>query len=258
MVAQSLLSQPQRQRVLELVRYHHIPLTFSLRDAGLDDYFKAAIITDLRLLGIFAAFDLRGRICEDTPQVERIIQRFQQEIEPQVRYELGDHATIRQAYQSAPHSKKNALWTAWTQNKIRRISKLLPASAPADLPIYRCALTLGGPGIDWDNWKAQYFPDRQHFDLAMSDYPRQSAEEQYRMLRNFLSVFGRTSRKHLVLTGDFLGDEYRKTVTDYVRQTGGEMEYIVFEAAPSDVSDPYAWPQPGILHPWEAHKITYV
>ncbi len=254
---QGNLSQHQRQRVLELVRYHHIPLTLGLKQAPIEDYYRSAIVTDLRLLGIFGAFDLRGRICEDIPRVERIIHQFQHDIEPKIRYDLGDHITIKEAYQSAPHNKKNALWAAWNEHKFNRISKLLPAAAPLSRPNYQCAITLGGPGIDWNEWKNEYFPDRQHFDLSMPGFPKMPVEEQFRMLRNFLSVFGLTSRKKLVLTGDFLTDEYRRTVIDYIRDTGGEIEYFVIEKAPEGIADPYTWPQTGILHPWEAHRITY-
>lgn len=78
------ISDDQRKRILDLVRWHFVPLRWGLRRLDLDDYRQMAQKTDLRLLGIFAYFDIQGRLCERKPMVLAIIRHYNEHIVPSI------------------------------------------------------------------------------------------------------------------------------------------------------------------------------
>lgn len=87
-IAQSILlshpelSLPQREQILDLVRWHYVPLRWGLKQVELEQYKQLSRQTDFRLLGIFAYFDILGRLCERKPAVLSLIRHFNEYIVP--------------------------------------------------------------------------------------------------------------------------------------------------------------------------------
>lgn len=258
LLTQTQLSNEQRRKVLELVRFHNMPLSLGLRQAPLDDYRLFASATDLRLLGIFAEFDLRGRLCEAPDQIADLIQNFREVIEPKIRYEWGDFDEITQAYASASLRKKNALWTAWQNKDMGRITRLLdgPDLPGRPVPDFVCALTVGSPTLPENPVFLDRVSDRHVFDYDRDTTLVEGEEEKWRMLRHFLTIFGQTARKPLAVRADFSQENFRWQVAEYARQAGGEVELVVFET-PVPEGPQAIWPGHGVFHPWEAHRISY-
>jgi putative nucleotidyltransferase with HDIG domain len=273
---QLLLQQPeisteQRQRILSLIRWHHVPLRWGLRNAELNDYKLLASRIDMRLLGIFASFDIKGRICEQQEEVLALIGHFNTEIVPNIEFEMGTYQHIQAQFQRASQSHKNALWRSWQMGQANIMEKLLIATSPPDKRRhFSCTFTLGNISLaEWEAIEAAHtdYPNYRIDSLELTIEDAHSRGLQLRQLKHFLSVYGKDQRDLFVHLG-FLDSESRLFINEHVRSLGGEIRYHVFEnsltnfssfTATKEYTDTHEmayrkWDPP---HPWESHQLSW-
>lgn len=85
----SVVTPLQQRIILDLIRWHHIPLRWGLKQESIDGYKALATRLDLRLLGIFSLCDIRGRECVDKERTLQMIAYFIHFIVPAVQNELA-------------------------------------------------------------------------------------------------------------------------------------------------------------------------
>lgn len=263
------ISTAQRKRILDLVKYHAVPLQWGLRQQPIEAYKRLATRTDLRLLGIFAHFDIVGRICEKKDEVLNLIAHFNRSIVPQVHYELGPFGEVQAHYQAVGYQQKNALWHSLKQD-LRLTERLLQVDKPGhQKPLFTAVIVIGSAEDHRAEVEAQGLGHFNYYnavalDLTFTD--PHARESQLRQLKHFVSVYGR-ERQHLVIDGLPLNAEVRTYVAEYCRQQGGHIEYLFVErsldqllASAEDESQAArlrtAHEALDFPHPWEAHHIT--
>jgi len=252
------ISPVQRRRILDLVKYHSIPLQWGLYHRPMADYKHLATRTDLRMLGIFAYFDIQGRDCVGKENVLGIIQNFNEHIYPQVQYEMGTFDDIQSTYQKASHQKKNALWQATKFEDIKLVEKLLKATPQQmSLPSARCVMTLSkiNSPLKAAHVSAHYGDFvRYEADLLPLDYAdKHDKENQLRQMKHFISVYSR-GKKNMLLDGSFLHVETRVYMMEYARNLGAHIQYLFFE----EEDDATHRPMLDYPHPWEAHTVEVI
>lgn len=269
LLQQPNISASQRQRILDLVRYHAIPLQWGLHQRPISDYKRMATRTDVRLMGIFAYFDILGRICERKSEVLALIRRFNQQIVPQIHYEVGSFSEVQQRYQQASHQHKNALWHSLNHD-MRLTEKLLQVhGARNEKPIFTCVIPIGvapnhRPEVDQQGFGHFKYYDAGALHLDFSD--PHAREGQLRQLKHFVSVYGR-DQQHLVIDGLPTDPKIRAYVANYCRQQGAHIEYLFVERRLDSLltSAPNAGEAERLRHahahldaphPWEAHRVT--
>ncbi|MFK7925336.1 MAG: HD domain-containing protein, partial [Bacteroidia bacterium] len=124
MAREILLKQPevtaaQRHQILDLIRWHNAPLRWIVNNKPIDVYRKMATRVNLRLLGIFAYFDILGRICEQKTEILDGVEAFLEIYIPQIEQELGTYEQLQSQYKQAGLQKKNAIWSALKQSDSR-------------------------------------------------------------------------------------------------------------------------------------------
>ncbi|MDX1909104.1 MAG: HD domain-containing protein [Bacteroidia bacterium] len=271
LLGQPQLTPAQRRDILDLVRWHHVPMRWGLRDTPLDAYKRLATRINPRLLGYFAWIDTLGRICEDKAYITDILRNFNTHIVPRIHLETGDWDSICAIYQQASVRQKNALWQSLKQPDIRLLEKLLTTRHPQiHPPVFDCTILLTPASPRLDSWISTHLPDRVRYDAGAWDTPGLSTKLRaaaLRMIEHFISVYGKGERK-LLLTGDFTDSDTRHRIADFVRHQGGYIRYLVpesqmgslqTETAPEDweaihrIWHRLEWP-----HPWEAHETVQV
>lgn len=259
------ISPSQRQRILSIVRYHSSPLRLGLRQAGIDEYKLLATCTDLRLLGIFAWFDLHGRICENREEVHALIEHYLTVIVPQVEYELGTSSEIQAAYDRAGYQQKNALWYAYRQGNVALIQKLINNDLDRGnrFPEFTAVLPMVYGKVNASDWLAASFAGHKFFsfELPASDEDSTHVRTNHlRTARHFVSVFGKAG-KQLVVEGPWQESSYLQELQEFIRSSGGAMKLVEI-SAPSSVDwaaltsppeEGTAAVQPHFAHPWEFH-----
>jgi len=269
-----LLSKPeispeQRQRILDIVKYHAVPLQWGLHPRPLTQYKQLATRTDLRLLGIFAYFDIVGRLCEDKPNIVGIIERFNRELVPRTHYELGSYAELQQAFHQASYQHKNALWHSLQQQETDLLEKLAQApTRPGKRPLFTCVMPIGVDSPALRDYLRQSYPGFLTFEageIGISYRDKFNRETQLRQLKHFVSVYGR-DQKNLILAGLPVDPAVRTHVADYCRQQGAHLEYLFCEQTQESLSQQSNDAQQqqrfersfqalDFPHPWEPHRL---
>lgn len=264
----------QRQRILSIVRYHSAPLRLGMRKAGIEEYKLLATRTDLRLLGIFAWFDLHGRICENQTEVHELIEHFLNVIVPQVEYELGTYEQIQNAYHNAGFQQKNALWYAFRQGKVALIEKLMkmnPEAAGNRWPEFTAVLPLIYGESDASEWLANSFAGHTFFTF---DWPASDTDSTHvrtnhlRTARHFVSVFGKKG-KQLVVEGPWNETSYLSELQEFIRSSGGAIKLVEISSpingdwieslkTAQEILGESGKNQPLLPHPWESHSLELV
>lgn len=272
LLTQQEISPSQRQRILSIVRYHSSPLRMGMKQASIDEYKLLATKTNLRLLGIFAWFDLHGRICENQTEVHELIEHFLAVIVPQVEYELGTYQDIQQAYASAGYQQKNALWYAFRQKNVGLLEKLLKKS-PENLSQraeFTAVLPLVYGEVKASDWLANSFAGHKFFSFELPASDKDSTHvrtNHLRTARHFVSVFGKGG-KQLVVEGPWNESAYLLELQEFIRSSGGAMKLIEISAlqaedwaglleSTNDQKEVTAG-QPHFAHPWEFHSSELV
>lgn len=268
LLGQPQISSDQRKRILDLVRYHAVPLQWGLNPNSLQYYYQLATRADLRMIGIFGYFDLVGRICQDREEVLNIAHRFNQEMVAKIEYELGTYTEIQTAYRQASLRHQNALWTSLYQKDISLLTKLIQAeSTRSEKPQFRCVIPVGVDSPRLRSYLEQQYTDAETYDASRLNPERQGKfdlETQLRPLKHFLSVYGRP-HKTLVLTGMPIDQDLLTTITNFGRQKGGRIEHLFIEepldsiaqsgdeASQRDIKA--AHKKLMLPHPWSAHEL---
>ncbi|MDX2247413.1 MAG: HD domain-containing protein [Bacteroidia bacterium] len=277
-IARNLLLQnpdinaSQRRKILDLVNFHQIPLRWGLAKREVEDYKKLATKTDLRLLGIFAYFDLMGRICEDHERIYELITHLNEVIVPRVIYETGTFDQIQQRYSDADVQHKNALWQSLKFKDVKLMEKLLQ-SYPKQVKkgIFQCFITIGADIAGQIEYISDRFPDFASFylpELLSENLSKHEREKKLREVKHFLSVYGREGRS-LVVTGTHTDEAVRQQVVEFARLLGAQINYLFFDQALDDILLKTDNPEAEKLirenytrlrypHPWEAHTMELV
>lgn len=268
-----LLQQPgitaaQREGILRLIRWHSVPLRWGLAARELSPYKRLATQVDLRLLGVFAFFDLKGRLCEDKNKIMDLVGHFNQQIVPRVQAEMGSYQAIQQAYQQANLTHQNALWHALKFDNIRLLEKLLHTQTkPTQGSIFDCVLRIGPQAPDAGFEANEHYPAHRRFALADAAWHTFSPQEQSARLmaaKNFILIHAE-SGKPVLIEGNLTHTDLRQALMHCARQAYGKIFYhteaVALDKLLKAVSDPQTYQllnhnfhQWDVIHPWEAHQ----
>ncbi|MEM6347626.1 MAG: HD domain-containing protein [Bacteroidota bacterium] len=272
LLKQAQVSPAQRKQILDLIRWHNAPLRWIVNNKPIGEYRKMATRVNLRLLGIFAYFDVRGRICEHKTEILDGIEALLEEHTPQIEEDLGTYTELQEKYHKAGLQKKNAIWSALKQDDSRLLVKLLDSPAlPAKASFFQCVMALGAGGAAQSEYLKNNYPAHLYYnlnDLFKEGDTKQERSNKLREVKRFLSVYMR-GRKAVVLDTQFIADQTRIAIAEYVRQNGGKMQYLFFERSlealkkeskceveTAKISTAYQHLE--MPHPWEAHSIEIV
>jgi len=258
------INQQQRRQILDLVKYHSIPLQWGLKRIGEGEYRKLAVKTDLRLLGIFSFFDIMGRDCMDKNHILSLDRDFNENVVPKITYEMGSFEDIQKTYQEAPLKQKNALWNSLKFDDGKLTRKLLAAPKPEnEVPKFQAALTLSLPNSKKEDYIRQHYPHFKPFplqNLSVSQVNPHERENLLRQVKHFISVWGE-ARKPVLINGSLLDTATRNYLAEYCRNMGAEVSYLIFDEIDPDFED-YSLPKRKEVldypHPWESHQTEVV
>ena len=273
------LTPTERRQILQLVRWHGFPLAWMLNKCSLNALKKLGIQTDLRLLAIFAMFDLHGRECERQDFVQASAREFLESSVPRVEYEMGRYADLQERFGQWNLRHKNAAWKALQMGQMDLLERLLDASP---VPEYntrgkKVTLTVGPPKSGKTDYIREHFPHQFHVQLIDHGFDSQITDDDYYFSRklvefkHLLTVYLNRHR-HVVLEGWNVQGPVRRRLTEMLRDQEIEFELLVFEAPLTSIQarnqqsdtplpeDTLAreYDQWDLLHPWEAHRIQYV
>ena len=262
------ISPRQRQRILDLVKWHHLPLRLGLKNAPLSAYEHIAFQTDIRLLGLFSQMDLRGRICENASEIQDLIFHFNEILIPRIEDMWGSYEDIQARFQSRSPLTKNMIWFALQESRYEEIYSLLSREDAHPEPISTCYVSIGVP----KSGKSDYIR-RKHgviptfYEASHFSYEGELSNGLKQFLDQHLSR-GET----VVVDGCHLNVPKRQQIADYIRRYQTSLQYLYFQRSLSDVlmensqsSFPInpahikcAYAQLICPHPWEAHGMEIV
>lgn len=270
---QKEISTEQRQRILDLVRWHNLPLWWVLENQPETVYKRLATQTDLRLLGIFAYFDMKGRICDDKDTILHLIETLNSHTIPKITYELDHFDQLQETYVGADLRKKNALWHALKQEDMSLLSKLLLRATPnpPTSMVPPSVMALGVGDSEQTDYLQNRYPDHVYYrleDFFVAEEEEQIRKNKIREVKRFLSVYI-NGRKPVLLDGVNLEEGLRTELADFIRQTGAELHYLFFDRSLdmllTENEDPaeqariqLAYKALEMPHPWEAHQTEVV
>lgn len=278
-----LLARPEvddfaRRRILNLVRWHGLPLRWTQRQGAIEELKLLNTRTDMRMLAIFAQFDFHGRQNVEKDHTLKAMADFQQVHTPRVEYELGRYRELEALHNSWSRRQRNAAWSAVRLERPDLIEKLASAKATADeTPLKKVLVTIGLPLSGKTHWLNQHYKDAFRISLAEhhleeDDAPtgfnldRRLVEFKY-MLDNYLR-----QNEMIILESRGLNEGIRQGVNALLRDQPAEIHYIIFETpleeilrrnrnseTPMDetqLRDMHAGLD--LIHPWEAHLMHFV
>ena len=268
LMQQKDISPFQRQRILDLVKWHHLPLQMGLKQAPISAYENVAFQTDIRLLSLFALMDLQGRICENASQIQDLLYNFTEIIVPKILQTWGSFQEIQTRFHACCPLIKNQIWSALQAQQNDRIFSLLSTGRLLSSPRCKCLISVGVPRSGKSRFIQQAykgFPTYHETGLGTMEGKLSQG------LKDFLSThlsYGQT----VVVDGCHLDVRMRRKIADFVRRYDTEIQYLYFERSLSEIlklnthsvlpldshllKEAYA----KLLkpHPWEAHGIEIV
>jgi hypothetical protein len=126
----SELTQAERLKVLDVVRWHFVPFRWGREERPIEAYVELSYQTDLKLLAIFSLFDFHGRKCENQKESVAMIDHFARRIEPEIRYHHGAYDERKQIFSQFTPLQKDAFWYALRNKDFKLAQKLLNAPVP--------------------------------------------------------------------------------------------------------------------------------
>jgi predicted kinase len=275
----SNLKPASRRKVLDLVRWHGMPLRFIRYQRPLNDLKLLGTRADLRLLGIFAIFDFHGRICEVQDEVISNIEHFQSVTVPKTEYEFAPYDTLQEQYRKWNLRHKNAAWKAIQIKDVNLVQKLMKAEEQETPPTFgkKVLLTVGPPLSGKTSFIEREHPglfrvSMEEHGMAISDLGDRYYEGRKLIeFRHFLNIY-LNRKRHVALDGRNIKEDFRIKITNFIREMHVEVEYLVFES-PIDLlverdqqrEEPEGretieqmYHNMDLVHPWEAHHIKYI
>ncbi len=273
LLKQPQISPRQRRRILDLVRWHHLPLRLGLAGAPLDSYHKIAIKTDIRLLGLFSMMDLQGRICENRSQIEDIIYHFNEVIVPYMLGFWGSWNHLQYAYRNIGGAAKNCIWYALKVANFDLIRSILYKNTKNQFFVNTCYLTVGAPR----SGKTAYIQTELSDAIVLTlDDPHPSFTTKRSTvispsIKDSIKTFI-SDNQPIVINGPHIDEAKRQQLTDIIRGFDLDIHYLFFERTLSEIiknnqdsDDPLeereirqAYHQLLLPHPWEAHSIDII
>ena len=278
LLGQSAVSAEQRQRVLQIVRWHGFPLQFARQQSGIDKLKLLGTATDLKLLAAFNLFDMRGRDCEDREWVDRVTEHFLDVQVPKAEYELGRFRDLQEQFRGMNLRMKNAVWTAYFRGMTHLLPKLMEAAPASDLNTFnkKVFMTVGPPLAGKSTWVSQNLPEVFRVSMEEHGLAEEMLGDRYYQdrklveFKHFLTVYLNRYRQ-VVLDGCNLDGAFRNRIVEMIRGLEVEVEFLVFETTLSEAQTrnayrdvPYSpesleklFSMQDVIHPWEAHTIRY-
>lgn len=273
------ISDEMRRQILQLVRWHGVPLRWSINNRPLSELKELGTQTDLRLLGIFSIFDFHGRECENQEETVGMIEKFQSLHVPKAEYELGKFDHLQQAYSKMNDKFKTAAWNAIKLKNINLLERLFegkpsPEATPIRNQVY---LTIGPPLAGKSSYLKESFPDAYHVDLKEFSLTEEAAEDDFYIERKaveFKHLFRIYLRHHpkIVVEGRNVDPRIRRELNKAFREFPVQINYLVFETKLDEIlarnanrDEPFdeslirqQYQQMDFFHPWEAHNLTWI
>lgn len=273
------ISAPVRHKILDLVRWHGIPLRMSMGQYDLNDIKLLGTRTDLRLLSIFSIFDFEGRDCDDKPETLDKIYNFHEILVPKVEFETGKFAELSETHSKWNLRHKNAAWNALKMKNVSFIEKLREAAPVQVEPSYgkKVTIVMGEALAGKSTWLEQNRPDAFVVSMAEHGFLEQDIINEYLLgrklveFKHHLTIYINRNR-HVYLETRNLPENWRHRIAEIVKEMKIELEYVVVEASLKTLHDRRdQQPEPrealdldaryhalDLIHPWEAHATTYV
>ena len=268
LMQQSHISPSQRHRILDLVKWHHLPLQMGLKQASFSAYENVAFRTDIRLLGLFAFMDLQGRICENASQIQDLLYHFNEEIVPQILQTWGSYGEIQAQFHACCPLIKNQIWSALQAQQNDRIFSLLSTGRLLSTPRCKCLISVGAPRSGKSQFIQQAYRGLPTFNESNSQTPEGELSQG---LKDFLSAH-LSNGQTIVVDGCHLDVNKRHKIADFVRRFDTEIQYLYFERSLSEILEmnshsilpldstflKEAYAKLLRPHPWEAHGMELV
>jgi putative nucleotidyltransferase with HDIG domain len=274
------ISDAQRYRILDLVRWHGYALGAARTGLPFDRLTLLGTRTDLRTLARFTQFDLDGRICEDRPWVDEVTKRFLELDVPRAEYESRDFASWQALFATWNLRHKNATWNALHLQQPEFLTKLAEAPQKESPETFgkKVYVTIGPPQSGKSTWLQANLPDIFRISLDEHELSEAHLEKgEFYMSRklvefkHFLVVY-LNRYKVVALDGNSLHGTFRARLAEIIRGLNVELEYLVFEAdlptvlarnAAAESPRPEAeiralYDRIDLIHPWEAHQTRYI
>jgi hypothetical protein len=272
------LNASQRRKVLNLVRWHHVPLRWMIDNLPLQDFMALSTQVDIQMVAYFSYYDLMGRICQDKESILLRWEKFAQEIVPQIHESAGTYDACQYYYLQTHFVQKNAIANALKLGNYHHWTKILQVPPiPAHRPAFRCILTIAALGTPVASYLHQQYP--QSFILEThpwgveSELPDNAFEAQ-RLLTTFGYHIGMYTHRHstIILQGTHTHAESRIRLVEVLKTLGAEITYLFFDysltylltlnhAAPIPIDEHLirkSYESLRYPHPWEAHEIKWV
>ncbi|MEM6263485.1 MAG: HD domain-containing protein [Bacteroidota bacterium] len=269
------ISAHQRKRIMDLVKWHQIPLRWGLKGEGLSTYQWLATWTDIRLLAIFFYFDIHGRICVDKEKVCGLANDLIHNIVPKIESSIGTFEEIQQGYNNSCYSKKDALWNTLCNKEYRLLEKILKIDMKeVQPPNGECVITIGPPKAGKTAYVQQHFPEHKY--LKMEDFGvnlDQTPEEPLDVVTvKYALSFHMNRQNKLVLDGTNLLATNREKIATFFRESGYAVRYCIFEPSldamfQANLTSPNPHTEAQLKeafelldfpHPWEAHHLEII
>lgn len=273
------VSARNRRRILDLVRWHGMPLRFDQTQQPIEVVKRLGTRTDLKLLGIFALCDFWGRDCDDKSYVLEVMHRFRDVTVPQVEFEMGRFDDLQSARKDWNLRHQNAVWNAYKMGNMQLLERLLQANqatAP-ETRGQRVTILFGAPCAGKTTWLDAHYPEQFRVSLHEHEFTNAMRGNEYLIARKLIELkhlmrVYLNRHQHVILESRDLDEDIRLRLAEAMRDMPATLDYIVLEAGLEDLrlrnaaagnpiddaSLAAEYHAMELYHPWEAHQINYV
>ncbi len=245
-----------------------------LNNVPLNQYYALSTSVDLKQVGLFGSFDIKGRDCQKKEEIVALSDRFNSEVMPEIEALSGSFEYLCYQYGGFNLKHKNAVWDAFRLQNPGLWSKLIRASHTESVqPVFQCIIPIGIPHDKKVDYLQVLYPNALYISAkawGVEGKLPDNAFERQRILTTFqhhLSMYARQSRV-VVLTGNHLYEDTRNELVNIVKTLKGKLSYYFFDTLLEDavshnlsLSNPIPEPEIRLAHkilryphPWEAHE----
>ncbi|MCZ2355461.1 MAG: HD domain-containing protein [Bacteroidia bacterium] len=122
------LSTFEKQTICQLVKWHYAPFRWMKANRPFNLMESLHSSCDIRLLGVFAQIDFKGRICEDWIENQDLLSAFNTKVVHHVEQKLGNFHDFQDDFQKATVVQKNYMNYLLDQRSLQR-PDTIPKSA---------------------------------------------------------------------------------------------------------------------------------